>query len=118
MLEFSHQFSYPRPPHLRPVKSLSLPALYASLMRDEIESFPRAPPAPAPCLACFSGASRRARVVRRGRDESDADEGHWRELLRGLTAEMARQFALVSGGSAQSSGAVATAGAGRLADRL
>src|ERR1700679_624589 len=69
------------------VKSFSLPALYASLMRDEIESFPALRPHQRHVWHAFLVQVGALGLFGAGETESGTDEGRWRELLRGLTAK-------------------------------
>ena len=69
------------------LKSLSLPALYASLMRDEIESFPALRPHQRHVWHAFLVQVAALGLFGAGETGPAADEVHWRELLRGLTAK-------------------------------
>ena len=69
------------------LKSLSLPALYASLMRDEIESFPALRPHQRHVWHAFLVQVAALGLFGAGETGPVADEVHWRELLRGLTAK-------------------------------
>ena len=69
------------------IKSLSLPALYASLMRDEIESFPALRPHQRHVWHAFLVQVGALVLFGAGETEPGADETRWRELIRGLTAK-------------------------------
>jgi CRISPR system Cascade subunit CasA len=64
----------------------SLPALLAALMRDEIESFPALRPHQRHVWHAFLTQTGALALFGKGETELAADEGHWRDILRGLTA--------------------------------
>jgi CRISPR system Cascade subunit CasA len=65
----------------------SLPALLAALMRDEIESFPALRPHQRHVWHAFLTQVGALALFGKGETEPAADEDHWRDILRGLTAQ-------------------------------
>jgi len=68
------------------IKCFSLPALYASLLRDEIESFPALRPHQRHVWHAFLVQVGALALFGASEAEPGADEAHWRQMLRGLTA--------------------------------
>src|ERR1700722_11138647 len=68
------------------VKSLSLPALYARLLPDEIESFPALRPHQRHVWHAFLVQVGALALFGAGESKLDMDEARWRERLRWLTA--------------------------------
>jgi CRISPR system Cascade subunit CasA len=64
----------------------SLPALLVALMHDEIESFTALRPHQRHVWHAFLTQVGALALFGKGETEPAADEGHWRDILRGLTA--------------------------------
>ena len=69
------------------IAALSLPAIYAALMRDEIDSFPALRPHQRHVWHAFLVQAGALAMLGAGETEALADETHWRQLLRGLTRQ-------------------------------
>lgn len=67
------------------IKALSLPAIYAALMRDEIDSFPALRPHQRHVWHAFLVQVGALAMLGASETPALADEAHWCQLLRGLT---------------------------------
>lgn len=66
---------------------LSLPALVAALMRDEVQALPALRPHQRFPLHCFLAQVGAMAMLAAGEHALPRDEGRWRDLFRGLTPE-------------------------------